>query len=92
MISSRAKGVDKPLTFYHNMLVVSSIFEDTKHIKQNIYKKCGIEMPNAKSKRTGIINDLYTSTKTMFTALFRDNTDELAKEAAKRHNKNNSKK
>ena len=75
------------------MLVVSSIIEFMKHIKQNTYKKRGIEMPKTKNERTGILNDICISTKNMFTALFRDSTDELAKETLKnRNNNNNSKK
>ena len=50
-------------------------------------------MSETKNKRTGILNDIYMSTKNMFTALFRDDTEELAKEALKnRNNNNNSKK
>lgn len=49
-------------------------------------------MPGTKNKGTGIINDIYTSTKSMLTSLFRDSTEELAKKAVERHINNNSKK
>lgn len=49
-------------------------------------------MPATKNKRTGIINDIYTSTASMLTSLFRDSTEELAKEAVEYRMKNNNSK